>query len=97
MVQDANILKVGYNQHRLKQWDAYYLKEIAFVETLNEEMKYNSSFLAQLVNRPDQPTNHKYLTEDEEKAVLSTIQWLGTPVGQAFLERVKLNIDNKNK
>ncbi len=27
----------------------------------------------------------RYLTEDEEKIVISAIQWLGSPVGQCFL------------
>ena len=28
---------------------------------------------------------NEYLTEREEKIVLATIQWLGTPVGQGFI------------
>lgn len=28
----------------------------------------------------------EYLTEREERIVISTIQWLGSPVGQSFLE-----------
>jgi len=28
----------------------------------------------------------EFLTEREEKIVISTIQWLGSPVGQGFLE-----------
>jgi len=30
----------------------------------------------------------RYLTEDEEKIVISTIQWLGSPVGQSFLREM---------
>jgi dipeptidyl aminopeptidase/acylaminoacyl peptidase len=29
----------------------------------------------------------KHLTEHEEQLVITTIQWLGSPVGQSFLER----------
>ena len=29
-----------------------------------------------------------YLTEREEKVVLSVIQWLGTPVGQGFINQL---------
>ncbi len=28
-----------------------------------------------------------YLTEKEKRIVLSTIQWLGSPIGRSFLER----------
>jgi hypothetical protein len=74
----------GYRTHRFIEGDNYYEKEIKFVQTINEEIENAPQLLAQIVGNPDR----KYLTVEEEKAVMSTIQWLGTPVGQGFLERV---------
>jgi len=38
----------------------------------------------------------EYLTEREEKIVISTIQWLGSPVGQNFLRDCGfINVDNQ--
>lgn len=81
--------KYGYNKHRLKRDDDYHTLEVAFADTFNEEFGRNWNNLASIVNNPE----HKsFLTEEEEKAVLSTIQWLGTPVGQGFLERVNKKV-----
>ena len=85
---------VGYNTHRLVENDPYYEKEIAFVEEINKELHYNSSFLKQIVRKP---TGHNYLTEEEEKVALSVIQWLGTPVGQGFINKVMKYEDSRFK
>ena len=53
-------------------------------------MNLNSSYLAQVVGNPNRKA---WLTDEEEKVALSVIQWLGTPVGQGFLDKVA----NKNK
>jgi hypothetical protein len=84
--------RYGYNIHRLKSEDDYYSKEVAFAEAINKELKYSPDMLAQIVGNPERKT---WLTEDEEKAVLSTIQWLGTPVGQGFLEKVNRELTDK--
>ncbi len=82
---DKLTLKVGFNAHHLKPDDSYHKKEIDFVMAINEEIKHNNSTLSQIINHP----KHKdWLEDDEEKIVLSVIQWLGTPVGQGFLEKV---------
>lgn len=82
---DGVELKVGFNDHRLKPNDDYYKKEIDFVKAINNEMKFSHNYLAQIVNNPD---HKEWLHEHEEQTVLSVIQWLGTPVGQGFLEKV---------
>lgn len=82
---DTTELKVGFNSHRLKENDSYHKKECDFVKAINHEMKFNNSFLAQIVNHSE---HKKYLEDNEEKIVLSVIQWLGTPVGQSFLDKV---------
>ena len=78
-------LCVGFNAHRLKENDDYHKKECDFVKAINQEMKCNKSTLAQMVNHPE---HKEWLEENEQKIVLSVIQWLGTPVGQGFLEKV---------
>lgn len=80
---------VGFHPYRLVKDDEYYKKEIAFVEAMNEEIKLNSSFLAQIVKRNE---DYPYLDENEIKVAMSVIQWLGTPVGQGFLEKVNSEI-----
>ena len=37
----------------------------------------------------------EYLTEREEKIVISTIQWLGSPVGQNWLNRMGYSKEKK--
>jgi hypothetical protein len=76
--------KVGYNDHRLIK-DGYHDLEVAFNEIANKELKYNSMFLNQIANS----RKTIYLTDHEEKIVLSVLQWLGTPVGQGFIEQAK--------
>lgn len=78
-------LRTGFNTHRLKEGDPYHKKEIDFVKTINQDMSGNSRLLEQIVNSRD---DRFYLSEEQEQIVLSVIQWLGTPVGQGFLDRV---------
>jgi len=79
-------LRVGYNSHRLKVGDPYHKKEIDFVKAINNFIRGNNNTLSEIINSPN---NGGYLDEHEEKIVLSVIQWLGTPVGQGFLEKVE--------
>lgn len=93
-------MKVGFNSHRLVDGDPYYAEEINFVEKINDEMKFSTNMLAGIV-RHGERKGYNYLTEDEEKIVMSVIQWLGTPVGVGFLykcgyEKVKENEHNVN-
>lgn len=78
--------KVGFNAHRLRNEEGGYFDiEINFVKAINDEIKRNSQCLAQIVGDPDK----KYwIDERDEKVALSVIQWLGTPVGQGFLDKV---------
>jgi len=86
-------MKTGYNAHRLKENDPYHAKEVTFVKEFNKEISYNNDYMNQIVYKNRRSNNllqieYDYLTEEEEKIVLSVIQWLGTHVGQSFLERV---------
>lgn len=80
-------LQCGFNSHRLRESDPYHKKEIDFVKEINFQMKFNPNILDDLVGfRID--GKKQYLTNKEETIVLSVIQWLGTHVGQVFLDKV---------
>ena len=77
----------GFKDHRLKHDDSYHFKEIAFVEIFNKDyLKEIHGLVFGYKNGISYPID--YLTEREEKIVLGIIQWLGTPVGQGFIENV---------
>ena len=78
-------LKTGFNSHRLIETDSYHKKEIDFVKVINKELEYNKKFLCQIL---DGSGKTHYMDEHHEKIVLSVIQWLGTPVGQGFINEV---------
>lgn len=84
----------GYNTHRLKKDDDYHKLEVIFTKVINQELEQNPNYLDQIVqkNLTKEPIfgikQFDYLTVEEQKIALSVIQWLGTPVGQGFLEKV---------
>lgn len=84
-------MKTGLNSHRLIKDDPYHAKEVAFVEQINKELGYNDMFLNQICDS----SGKTYLTEREEQVALSIIQWLGTPVGQGFLDKVQSKFNEK--
>ena len=65
------------------------------------EKKIHDSFIKSHINdidmicieSDDGITPNRYLTDNEKSIVISSIQWLGSPVGQMFLEEngFKLN------
>lgn len=74
----------GFNTHRLRRDDSYHKLECLFHDEMNKNLECNSNFLSTIVYHGED-----YLTEHEEKIVMSIIQWLGTPVGQGFLKSVE--------
>ncbi len=81
-------LEVGFRPYRLS--DEMNTKELVIVQELTKELEYNQSFLEQIAAVEN--TDDKYLSERERQIVLSTIQWMGTHVGECFLARVMLNV-----
>lgn len=75
----------GFNTHRLRRDESYYKLECLFHDKMNNNLEFNSNFLSSIVYRGE-----NYLTEHEERIVMSVVQWLGTPVGQSFLKSVEL-------
>ena len=45
--------------------------------------------------RPSQDIPDDYLSDREKNIVLSTIQWLGSPVGQGFLRDCDFELKNE--
>lgn len=76
----------GFNNHRITRKDPYNQKEELFVDIANRYAGSDPNFLARIVTHGDRPD---YLTKREEMIIMSVIQWLGTPVGQGFLEQVE--------
>lgn len=85
-------LRVGFNSHRLISDEPYHKKEIEYVKAINRMITVNPQILSQIVNHGDKNNylNKKnYLNINEERIVLSVIQWLGTHVGQSFINEVE--------
>tara|TARA_R110002124_G_scaffold280156_1_gene453284 strand:- start:208 stop:447 length:240 start_codon:yes stop_codon:yes gene_type:complete len=64
------------------------------------EKKLHDSFIKEHLNdiemicvdSDDGMKPNRYLTDDEKRVAISTIQWLGSPVGQSFLMENGFNI-----
>ena len=79
-------MKEGYNSNRLSSNP----REKVFLEVFNNEFMgcTRDGLLATLKqNGLDIP--FATISDEEERIALSIIQWLGSPVGQAFLDRVQ--------
>lgn len=75
----------GFNRHRLKT-DGYHNKEVAYMKVMQKFADQTSNFFDIVVfgtNGAMRPADH--LSERELKIVASVLQWLGTPVGEAYL------------
>ena len=79
----------GFKEYRLKADDKYYAKEIEFLEVFNRDHLEHASSIVFGVKDGTGFHPNEYLTDREEKIVLAVIQWLGTPVGQGFLNSCK--------
>jgi|TARA_B110000908_G_scaffold1583_1_gene2034 hypothetical protein len=68
------------------------------------EKKLHDSFIKQHVNdiemicvaSDDGMKPNRYLTDDEKRIVISTVQWMGSPVGQNFLEENGFQLKDEN-
>lgn len=76
-------------QHRFEQNP----KEKQFVDDfLNDYSGYNTMDLIVFGHASTAMQPKDFLSEREKSIVLSTIQWLGSPVGQGFLEKVSTEL-----
>jgi thiaminase len=77
-------IATGYKAHRLNIEDEYYQDEVAYALAITELIKYDNQFLDTVCAHP-----RGHLTEGESKVALTVLQWLGTPVGKGYLNKVK--------
>lgn len=73
----------GYNTHRLKEDDPYHRDEVAIAKYFDKEMSKNPQMIGQILN-----TEYHITTEEQEKIALTVLQWLGTPVGKSFINKI---------
>lgn len=80
-------MKKGFREDRLKKDDPYYKLEVNAVEIFNNDHGKEMDVLVFGCDDSFSPNDH--LTEREGKIVMTIIQWLGTPVGQGFIDKLK--------
>jgi len=78
----------GFKDYRLKEYDKYYEKEINALKNFNEDHLKDADLIVFGVKEGTSMTANGTLSDREEKIVLSIIQWLGTPVGQGFIQTI---------
>ena len=79
----------GFKEYRLKKDDKYYAKEIKALEIFNQDHLEHASAIVFGVAEGTGFYPNEYLTEREEKIVLAMVQWLGTPVGEGFIDKLQ--------
>ena len=78
----------GFKEYRLIEDDKYYTKEIKALQIFNREHLEHASSIVFGVKEGIGFYPNEYLSDREERIVLGVIQWLGTPVGQGFMEQL---------
>lgn len=80
-----------FKPYRLKEDDNYYNLEVKYVKQFEKEFSKNRRIDLMVFGQKEGTSMepNDYLTDREMKIVLSTIQWLGTPVGQGFIKEVQ--------
>ncbi len=79
----------GHSAYRMENSDPYYDLERKYIQVFNELCRsgFDINYFGGMNNSGTGAK--RYLTDEEKRIVLTVIQWLGTPVGQAFLEQAK--------
>lgn len=75
----------GYNTHRLRRDDPYHHDEVRLSDELSYLNESNCNAVTQIIFGG--ATEGVVLDVHEERLIATVIQWLGTPVGKAFLQR----------
>lgn len=85
---DITLPYTGWNTHRLRK-DGYHDQEVLLHKLVNAEDMQRQWDLIVFGQKdgvgPAQPRAH--LNSNDKKIIGSILQWLGTPVGESFLER----------
>lgn len=77
---------IGFNSKRLSIKGNE--KEVEVVEIFKENFSTNDLNNIVYGSKPTGEPNG-YLTDKQQKIVMSVIQWLGSPVGQGFVNKIK--------
>lgn len=75
-------IETGFRPYRIS--DELNDKEYRIVQEILKEMQYNPNFLEDVSGVEN--SDEKFLSERERQIVLSTIQWMGTHVGEYFIK-----------
>jgi hypothetical protein len=76
---------ITYKPYRLIEDDSFYKTEVKLVSEFNKFTDIDMSRFVYGANERGNPND--LLDYDGVKISVSLIQWLGTPVGKAFLEK----------
>jgi hypothetical protein len=74
--------------------------EKVFHDKFKERYENNTTTLSGIIfgwTNDYQDNPKRYLTEEEEDICLNLIQWLGSPVGNRFLQECKLTCEENEK
>lgn len=89
----------GRSQHRFKdnQAEKIFAREWDFqnVNTFNDSLDGKQTLDYLLAEVPNFPNGE--VTERDREVAATVVQWLGSPVGQNWLERVQQKVDFKKK
>lgn len=88
----------SYNVHRHKQNPKEKELHDEFLKEFIKRNGHNENILKKIIfdcSNDAQTIPNDYLSDREKKIVLTTIQWLGSPVGQGFLRDCGFVIEDK--
>lgn len=92
MATDVSKGLTGFRDYRLDVSDPYYIQETAFHLAFAEKHQRHPDshrFWNEMIGLPETID----VTPYERRLICSVIQWLGTPVGQAFLIEASTKAD----
>lgn len=78
----------GFKEYRLKENDKYYKDEVNVLKVFNDEHIQHADLIVFGQKDGTSMEANDNLSEREERIVLGVIQWLGTPVGKSFINKV---------
>ncbi len=78
--------RYGFKQYRLNKHDPYYDKEVKFSKEFHSFPMDWDYIVFGMKDSIGYSSPKDFLSERERHIVASTIQWLGTPVGESFLD-----------
>lgn len=78
----------GFKDYRLKEDDKYYKDEVNALKIFNNEHIQHADLIVFGQKDGASMEANDNLSEREERIVLGVIQWIGTPVGKSFINKV---------